>query len=723
MSLLSFRTPVLYAACYRCGNALTHGEAECPHCGTNQSRALRAPNSVDYGSSVVLMPGRLLVPYPSVPEEIDTAMNIARERARVMKRIAFYLASGGMLALAAGLTYAPALRSPVVARLAALPEPAKTPAFIPVAPDSMADATAAASATPAQESRSADKATQSSAVIVAEHPASVTTLPRINATATASKTPAVTAAANLSNAPGLTTIAPATATNKTAAARAGVNPPAPTTLTSESLAADSSTTSTGMRASKATPTVNPTSPVVLANIPDSKPASVSSTATILATTENSALPASAQSSAATAMLTVLDRAKDQVSAAVQALIATLTPSPKATPATIASEDTSSIATENWTRPTLSMPTPAPVARPGPPAHASEDRSVAVAAHASQPATVPPFSNKAPTNTTTVNADANSNRKSLVSAAVVATPTTPPAPVAPVAPTKLANLPPAPNPTATADVPVASHAPQPSALTENGLPRLSMTPISPAMTAERPPAGSPGETLYIARLALITNDLSAARKNLAEVPAELSNDAEAKRIRAELAQREAARDTAMQHARACDTAASWRCARRYAKEAIAIDTSYPDSRVLLKRANFKAAEAKKAAAAAAILAGANPPHVPVHTAPIREAVVVPRVATTANTSAALSPVNNNGSGGSNGSGGASNVPHLFAPPAVRTPPRELHATHEARETRPAQDLREPAVAVQSTRNEEPAGFEPQTNSGGVPIRPPGRGDAH
>ncbi|MGV7245673.1 zinc ribbon domain-containing protein, partial [Caballeronia sp. M23-90] len=124
MSLLSFRAPVLYAACHHCGNALTHGEPECPHCGTNQSRALRtvgAPNSVDYGNNVVLMPGRMLVPYPSVPDELDTAMNIARERKRVLKRVAFYLASAGMLAMAQGLAYAPALRSPVVQRLAALP--------------------------------------------------------------------------------------------------------------------------------------------------------------------------------------------------------------------------------------------------------------------------------------------------------------------------------------------------------------------------------------------------------------------------------------------------------------------------------------------------------------------------------------------------------------------------------------------------------------------------
>src|SRR5471032_3325668 len=148
MNLLSFRTPVLYAACHRCGNALTHGEEECPHCGTNQSRALRAPNSVDFNNSnIMMMPGRMLVPYPSVPEEVDTAMNIARERARVVRRVAFGVAGGGLLAVALALTYAPGLRSPVVQRLAALPEPARTPAFVPVATDNAPKAAAPASAT------------------------------------------------------------------------------------------------------------------------------------------------------------------------------------------------------------------------------------------------------------------------------------------------------------------------------------------------------------------------------------------------------------------------------------------------------------------------------------------------------------------------------------------------------------------------------------------------
>ena len=76
MNLLSFRTPAFYAVCYRCGNALTHGEEECPHCGTDRSRALCAPNSVDFNNgAAMLMPGRMFVPYPSVPEEVDASLN------------------------------------------------------------------------------------------------------------------------------------------------------------------------------------------------------------------------------------------------------------------------------------------------------------------------------------------------------------------------------------------------------------------------------------------------------------------------------------------------------------------------------------------------------------------------------------------------------------------------------------------------------------------------
>jgi len=644
MSLLSFRAPVLYAACHHCGNALTHGEPECPHCGTNQSRALRtvgAPNSVDYGNNVVLMPGRMLVPYPSVPDELDTAMNIARERKRVLKRVAFYLASAGMLAMALGLAYAPALRSPVVQRLAALPEPATRKAvvapIVPVAPEDNADVAAAASAT-------------------------------------------VLAAAS---APAVQTVTPAPQAVVSTVAQATVAPPqvAPAIVPSK-------------------PASQPVAPVVV------KQAAVDKPATVTQPTVIAPKPVAPPVVTVAAPEPTADTSPSVSAMAISALAAAEAQA-HAFNDTVSDTYSKLLALAE----TTIHPPPAPVSVPEETTLASKPETIVApspAALESKPAAVAKAVAPAPVvtaNTTTL------------TPTVSQAPAKTPAVIAAAAPVRPA--PPVPNPTATADVPIASHAPEPSALTENGLPRMSTAPISPAMTAERPPAGSPGETLYIARLALLTNDLSAARKNLAEVPSSMANDVEAKRIREELTQRESARDTAMQHARACDAASSWRCARRYAKEATTIDASYPDSRVLLKRVNFKAAQAKKAAdAAAALQAAENAAHPPVHSAPIREAVAVsaaPRVVTP---SAALQNTYIAPSSQSSGN----SAPHLFASPPVRAT-HESHVIHDARETRPIVETREPIVVAAPAKSPEPAEPESRVFGGGVPIRPPGRGDAH
>jgi hypothetical protein len=273
------------------------------------------------------------------------------------------------------------------------------------------------------------------------------------------------------------------------------------------------------------------------------------------------------------------------------------------------------------------------------------------------------------------------------------------------------LPPAPSPSAVADVPIASHAPQPSTPAEQELPKLSLPPVSAVIATERPPLGSPGESLYFARLALVTNDLSAAQKNLANVPANQVNSPDVQRVRDDLAQREAARDTAMQHARACDQSASWRCARRYAKDALAIDSSYTDSRVFLKHVAIKIAEAKKAAEAAAVQTAAIMQRGPMHPAPIREAVAIPRTAPMASTS------------GTPTTTGAS-APHLFANPVVHAP-RETHVTHEAqaREVHAQQEALEPVVAFQPVRNADAESSESKAPDNGAPIRAAGRGEAH
>jgi ribosomal protein L37E len=597
MNLLSFRTPVLYAACHRCGNALTHGEEECPHCGTNQSRALRAPNSVDFNNSnIMMMPGRMLVPYPSVPEEVDTAMNIARERARVVRRVAFGVAGGGLLAVALALTYAPGLRSPVVQRLAALPEPARPPAFVPVATDTAPKAAVPASTT---------------TVVAAAKPAAPVPV-------SAARPPAV----NL------------------------VSPPAATYAAAPPLTQAPAQTPTQTQTQTPTP------------------------ATTLTSAQNRA----------TEMIASIMNKLTTAAVALRAQISTLAMSPATEPVTTATPDAPAPVTATTaTTTTNDTNAPSPVAAP-----VSKSPNNAAPITLTQNTTTPPLTDS--------------------------TYTSNPAPVIST-PAPLAALPPAPSPSAVADVPIASHAPQPSTPAEQELPKLSLPPVSAVIATERPPLGSPGESLYFARLALVTNDLSAAQKNLANVPANQVNSPDVQRVRDDLAQREAARDTAMQHARACDQSASWRCARRYAKDALAIDSSYTDSRVFLKHVAIKIAEAKKAAEAAAVQTAAIMQRGPMHPAPIREAVAIPRTAPMASTS------------GTPTTTGAS-APHLFANPVVHAP-RETHVTHEAqaREVHAQQEALEPVVAFQPVRNADAESSESKAPDNGAPIRAAGRGEAH
>ncbi|QIE28535.1 hypothetical protein SBC1_66380 (plasmid) [Caballeronia sp. SBC1] len=609
MNLLSFRTPVLYAACHRCGNALTHGEDECPHCGTNQSRALRAPNSVDFNNSnVMMMPGRMLVPYPSVPEEVDAAMNIARERARVARRVAFGVAGGGLLAVALALTYAPGLRSPVVQRLAALPEPARTPAFVPVATDTAPKAAVPASTT---------------TVVAAAKPSNPVSV-----------TAATRPAPNLAKRP--------------AATYAAAPAPRPTQTP--------------------TPVQAPTP--TLAQIPTPAPT--------LASVRNQA----------TEMMASIMNKLTTAAVVLRAEISTLAMSPATRPVTSAAPNAPApiTATTAANEPNTPSPIPAPVSK--------------------SPTTTPAVT-LAPKNPTPPAPVMLAQDTATTPPSTIATTTPSPTPAINT-PAPLAALPPAPRPSAVADVPIASHAPQPSAPAEQELPKLSLPPVSPVIATERPPLGSPGESLYFARLALVTNDLNAVHKNLANVPANQVNSPDVQRIRDDLARREAARDTAMRHARTCDQSASWRCARRYAKDALAIDSSYNDSRVFLKHVAIKIAEAKKAAEIAQAQSDAIMQRGPLHPAPIREAVAVPRTAPVANVGSAPTAVIAS--------------PHVFANPVARAP-RETHVTHEVRETHVPQEVREPVVAFQPVQNADTESSESKAPDNGAPIRPAGRGEAH
>jgi len=207
------------------------------------------------------------------------------------------------------------------------------------------------------------------------------------------------------------------------------------------------------------------------------------------------------------------------------------------------------------------------------------------------------------------------------------------------------------------------------------------------------------------------------KNLANVPANQLNSPDVQHVRDDLAKREAERDAAMQHARACDATASWRCARRYAKDALAIDSSYTDSRVFLRHVAIKVAEAKKVAEGAPVQTAAVPQRNPMYPAPIREAVAIPRTAAIASTGGAtttVSPPTANNS-----------APHVFVNPLARAP-RETHVTREARETRETHgvpEVPEPVVAFQPVQNADTGPSVSRAPNDGAPIRPPGRGEAH
>ncbi|KLU26674.1 hypothetical protein EOS_07845 [Caballeronia mineralivorans PML1(12)] len=226
-------------------------------------------------------------------------------------------------------------------------------------------------------------------------------------------------------------------------------------------------------------------------------------------------------------------------------------------------------------------------------------------------------------------------------------------------------------------------------------------------------GSPGESIYFTRLALATSDLSAARKNLTNVPANQASSPDVQRLRDDLAQREAARDAAMQHARACDATASWRCARRYAKDALAIDSSYTDSRAFLRHVAIKVAEAKKAAEGAAAQIAATTPRAVTYPAPLREAEPVPRTAT--------ATVASTGSTSTTGN----SAPHTIANPPTHAPlaPRVLRETREVHEARVVQEARDPIAAFQYAQTADVAPPEPKALDNNAPIRPAGRGEAH
>lgn len=731
MSLLSFRTPAQYIACHRCGNALARGEDECPHCGAKQSRALSVPNSIEFNNrGYMAVSSRMLVPYPSVPEEVDTARNIARARSKLIKRVAFRLATGAALAGALTLAYGPGLRSPTVARLAARPEPVPAPPIDitksldgPDATnvDNVANVTGPGSAALAASTGMLSLADNSPETSVPVSPTSTAQTPANEEAQTlAVQTLAAQTPANQSpEAQTPTTpymqapkplVPPAETPEKLAVpavALAAQTPEKPVpqavaratqSQTPEKLAASAVALAGQTHAKQAPPAV-----VLAAQLPTRTPDIHASNSLIpaapspenqkpkaiaLASQTPSTQPPSAQVRAAQAPLAQILAAQAQLALALSA-------QPPVTQAFAA-------------QPPLAQ---APAAQPA--------VTQSLAAHAQPSAThglavQPPLTHAPvaqPPVTQALTAQPPATRAPAAQPPATRTPA--PAPVAiarSYAPTNV------PSPTATADVAIGSHAPRPSTNTA----KLVLPVVPPEIFAERPPVGSPDESLYFARLALVTNDLAAARKNLAAVPAGRSNDQDVRQIRNDLARRESARDAAMQRARACDMTTSWKCARHSAKQALAIDTSYTASRVFLRHVSAEVAQAKKAAEDAAVQmanapveAAPAPSRSAIHSAPVHEATPVER---TNETGIAAQP-------------GPANVgeSHGRSTPAA-------HPAHDAPDIRDAREIREARIALdileardtrQPVRTESvaPPPPEPAASADVEPIRPPGRGSAH
>lgn len=122
MRLLPFRASNRYAACNRCENALLGDVQECPHCGmTQKGLVVRAYDTVDGANGRrTVATRRKLVPYPSVPEEVESATAIARQRVQVLKRVALWVATGAMVAVALMLTFSPNPRARLDAPFALL---------------------------------------------------------------------------------------------------------------------------------------------------------------------------------------------------------------------------------------------------------------------------------------------------------------------------------------------------------------------------------------------------------------------------------------------------------------------------------------------------------------------------------------------------------------------------------------------------------------------------
>lgn len=112
------------------------------------------------------------------------------------------------------------------------------------------------------------------------------------------------------------------------------------------------------------------------------------------------------------------------------------------------------------------------------------------------------------------------------------------------------------------------------------------PESPALVPKTDTNARPDVTkqLAIARTDLNRNSLWPARRAIANALAAQPDNADAQRMRTELASRERERDSLIGHARQCARSRQWSCTRQYAERAASVDTSSRDAKRLLARAS-------------------------------------------------------------------------------------------------------------------------------------------
>ncbi|HEY1608883.1 MAG TPA: zinc ribbon domain-containing protein [Paraburkholderia sp.] len=138
--------------------------------------------------------------------------------------------------------------------------------------------------------------------------------------------------------------------------------------------------------------------------------------------------------------------------------------------------------------------------------------------------------------------------------------------------------------------VAQAPSQPDADTDIAGPDIASESVPSAASVE-PASKSDAATridvtrqLAIVRTDLGRNDLWPAQRALANALSAQPANADAQRMRTDLASREQDRNALIEHARLCERSGQWACAREYAERAVRVDKSSLEAKRLLARAS-------------------------------------------------------------------------------------------------------------------------------------------